>query len=55
MVGETWPSLEEFELQVKNTTVANKKAELNYIENLLNLYVAGFRICTNLRMGKSNG
>jgi len=52
VVGETWPSLEEFELQVKNTTIANKKAELNIIENLLNLYLAGFRVLHEFKTGE---
>jgi len=52
MVGETWSSLEEFELQVKNTTIANKKAELNIIENLLNLYLAGFRVLHEFKTGE---
>ena len=44
MAGETGQSLEAFELEVKNTTINDKKAELDIIENLLNQYLAGFRI-----------
>jgi len=52
MVKETWPSLEEFEIKVKKTTIANKKAELDTIENLLNQYLAGFRLLHEFKTGE---
>ena len=52
MVKETWPSLEEFEIKVKKTTIANKKAELDTIENLLNQYLAGFRVLGEFKAGE---
>jgi len=52
MVVETWPSLEEFELKVKNTTITDKKAELDIIENLLNQYLAGFRVLGEFKAGE---
>ena len=52
MVVETWPSLEEFELKVKNTTITDKKAELDIIENLLNQYLAGFRVLHEFKTGE---
>jgi hypothetical protein len=52
MVEETWPSLEELELKVKNTTITYKKAELAIIENLLNQYLAGFRVLREFKAGE---
>jgi len=43
MGKETWPSLEQGELQVKKITRAEKGYELNLVEQLLNCYLAGFR------------
>ncbi len=43
MVSEVWPSLEEFEAQVKATTIAKHKEEISLVEKLLNHYLAGFR------------
>jgi len=42
MASETWPSLEEFEVKVKATTVAKHKEEISLIERLLNHYLTGF-------------
>ena len=53
MVKETWPSLEEFEIKVKETTIANNKAELDLIENLLNQYLAGFRLLHEFKTGEA--
>ena len=52
MVAETWPSLEELELKVKNSTITDKKAELDIIENLLNQYLAGFRVLHEFKTGE---
>ncbi len=52
MVGETWPSLGEFEIRVKKTTIANKKAELDAVENILNQYLAGFRGLHQFKTGE---
>jgi hypothetical protein len=52
MVVDTWPSLEEFELKVKNTTVTDKKAELDIIENLLNQHLAAFRVLHEFKSGE---
>lgn len=52
MVAETWSSLEKSELEVKNTTIADKKAELDIIENLLNRYLAGFRALHEFKTGE---
>ncbi len=52
MAVETWPSPEQLELQVKNTTITNKKAELNLIKNLLNSYLAGFRVLPEFKTGE---
>jgi len=49
---ETLPSLEGLELQVRKTTIAEKKAELNLIKNLLNLYLAGFRVLPDFKTGE---
>lgn len=42
MSSEIWPSLEEFEAQVKAATVAKHKEEIGLIKKLLNHYLAGF-------------
>jgi hypothetical protein len=52
MAVETWPSLEKFESQVKKSTTTNKRAELNLIENLLNLYLRGFRVSHEFKTGE---
>lgn len=52
MVKEAWPSLEGFEITVRKTTIAGKKAELDTIENLLNQYLAGFRALHEFKIGK---
>ena len=51
MTAETWPSLEEIELQVKDTTITNKRYELTLIGNLLNRYLAGFRVLHEFKTG----
>ena len=52
MVVETWQSLEGYELKVKNTTITDKKAERDIIENLLNQYLAGFRVLGEFKAGE---
>ena len=52
MVKENWSSLVEFETNVKKTTSASKKAELDTVENLLNQYLAGFRLLHEFKTGK---
>lgn len=52
MVVETWPSLEGYELEVKNTTITDKKVELDIIENLLSQHLAGFRVLGEFKAGE---
>ncbi len=52
MVEKTWQSIAEFELMVKNTTITNKKVELDIIENVLNRYLAGFRVLGEFKDGE---
>ena len=52
MVVETWTSLEGYELKVKITTITDKKAEHDIIENLLNQYLAGFRVLDEFKAGE---
>lgn len=47
MTSEIPTSLEKIELQVKNTTITNKRHELTLIENLLKRYLDGFRILSS--------
>ncbi len=52
MVVETWPSLEGYELEVKNITITDKKSELDIIQNLLNQHLAGFRVLDEFKAGE---
>jgi hypothetical protein len=54
MAAETWPNPEQLELQVKKTTITNKRAELNLIKNLLNSYLAGFRVLHEFKTGEAS-
>ncbi len=51
MAKENGPSLEQGELQVKETTQNRKRHELALIENLLNCYLGGFRALKEFKIG----
>ncbi len=54
MSTETRTSIEEFEAQVKATTIAKHEEEISLIENLLNQYLAGFRKIDKFTPSKDN-
>lgn len=52
MTEEKLPSLESIEVKVKDHTKTKKRHELSLVENLLNCYLAGFRVLHEFKTGE---
>lgn len=54
MASQAQPSVKELEAQVKATTLANHKKEINLVEKFLNHYLAGFNKLGKFTLSENN-